>query len=67
MINGCGPSCRPLQEVVEFGLQLPVLDVSPVGPVVDGLAQETHPGSMETARPIAGGTRVFVVQLKAGK
>ena len=40
--GGCGAG-RSLQEVVELGLQLPELDVPPVGAVVDGLAQQAHP------------------------
>ena len=39
MVEGCSPARRPFEEVVELSLEFSVLDVPPVGPVVDGLAQ----------------------------
>ena len=64
MIDGGSPARGPFQEVVELCLQLPVLDISAVGPVVDGLAQETHAGVDEAGRAVARAV-VLVIELEA--
>lgn len=65
MINGRRPSGGSLEEVVELGLQLPVLDIAPVRPVVDGLAQEAHPVVGEPGGPVARAAVLLVIELEA--
>ncbi len=61
VVHGGGGASRSLQEVVQLCLELPELDVPPVGPVVDGLAQEGHPRIVEAA----GGSVVAVAVVAA--
>ena len=65
MIDGGLLPSRPLQEVVEFCLKLPVLGVPPGGPVVERLAQEADPmvGQAAAGPSIPGSAALAVVQL----
>ena len=65
MIDGSLLSSRPLQEVVELGLKLPVLGVPPRGSVVEGFAQKTDPvvGQTAAGASIPGSATLAVVQL----
>ena len=67
MIDGGRPSGGSLEEVVELGLELPVLDIAPVGPVVDRLAEEAHPGVDEPGGPVARAAVLLVIELEAAE